>query len=282
MSSFWNFVFGAILIIIWVLAGGFVTTANINLTNYRNLDLQLHQAYWFTFWAAFVTWFLVALFIILVILAVIGVVGLFSTGVGEAGLAAEGVEGGLAASEEFTTLSKGQDLLKYKDSQGISWATIGFLIFAFILVSVTGVLSAIAADEMVKSSNYKNTDNKLVVAYRDCIISASMCIGAAGILIIGMITYYIVGYQRQKKIEAENKLIEKERRLQLAQIKELQQKSAVQKLQEQSEFKQKLQKAAQDVIIQKITAQTTSSSDLKQLAITEGSNQVYKQLGISQ
>ena len=67
MSSFWNFAFGAILIIIWIISGGFVTQANVFLGPYKNKDQYLHSAYWYTFWAAFVTWTLIGIFILLII-----------------------------------------------------------------------------------------------------------------------------------------------------------------------------------------------------------------------
>lgn len=259
MSSFWNFIFGAILVILWVIAGGYVTAANIKLSSYSDDDLDLHQAYWFTFWAAFVTWTLVGIFIILVILSVVGLVALFGSGVGEVGVAAEGAEGGVLASEELGSSQLSEQYLKSQEqsgiSQGISWLTLAFLIFALILVGITGILAAIAASSMVKSSNFKNTDAKLTTAYTDCIIAASMCLGAGGILIIGTITYFIVGYIREGKIKAQQAIIEKQKKLEISEIQQLQQQSAVQKLQEQSSFQKQLQDAAQKAILQKINAQ---------------------------
>ena len=196
MSTFWNFLFGAILVVIWILAGGFVTKANILLTPYKNSDTDMHKAYWFTFWAAFVTWFLIALFILLVILSILGVVALFGSGVGEAGAAAEegsAAEGGF--SQNYLTSQQGQDTL----NEGISWLTLGFFIFALILVGITGVLSAIAASAMVQSSHYDPTVANLKTAYDDCIIAASICLGAGGLLILGIIIYFIVGLENQRK-----------------------------------------------------------------------------------
>jgi len=264
MSSFWNFVFGIILVLIWIVAGGFVTQANVYLTSYRNKDDDLHRAYWFSFWAAFITWFLIALFILLVILSVIGIVALFGSGVGEAGVA-EGAaaEGGVAAegAESESALTKYRNSAQGGNNEtGISWLTIGFLIFSLILVGITGILSAIAASSMVKSKHFDPTITKLKTAYTDCIIASSLCLGAGGILIIGIIVYFIVGEQREKKIEAEQKLVQKERAIQLQEIKQRKSQILEQKIEQRDAFKQELLQAQENVAIQKIYQQAGVTS----------------------
>ena len=254
MSSFFNFAFGAILVLIWIVAGGFITKTNVSLGPYKNTDDDLHDAYWYSFWVAFVTWTLICLFIILIILSVIGVVALFGSGAGEAGAAAEGgvaAESGIAAGEGTVAVEEGKSQ-KGKISTGVSWLTIGFLIFALILVVITGVLSALAASSMVKSPNYDPTNNKLKTAYTDAIIAASMCLGAAGLLIIGIIVYFIIGERRKKKIEAEKELAAKERALELQEIHELKAKSLQDKVSHQAELKQELQDAKEAALVQKV------------------------------
>ena len=260
MSSFFNFAFGAILVLIWIVAGGFITKTNVSLGPYKNTDDDLHNAYWYSFWAAFVTWTLIGIFIILVILSVIGVVALFGSGAGEAGVAAEGgaaaAEGGVAAesgiaAEEEATLEEGKSK-KGAIATGVSWFTIAFLIFALILVGITGVLSALTASSMVKSPNYDPTNSKLKTAYTDAIISASMCLGAAGLLIIGIIVYFIIGERRKKKIEDEKELAAKERALELQEIHELKAKSLQDKVSHQAELKQELQDAKEAALVQKV------------------------------
>lgn len=209
MSSFWNFVFGAILIIIWIVAGGFVTQANIFLGPFKTQDNDLQTAYTYTFWAAFVTWTLIGIFILLVILSIIGVVALFGSGAGEAE-AAEGAE----ASEAKSAESSNQQLL----NEGIPWLTLAFLVFALILISITGVLAAIAATSMTKSPNFNRTIANLNTAYNDCIIAAVSCLGAASLLIIGILTYFIVGIERQRRLEAQIKL-EKTEEVEIREIK---------------------------------------------------------------
>jgi hypothetical protein len=173
-----------------------------------------------------VTWFLIALFILLVILSVLGVVALFGSGVGEAGVAAEE---GSVAEESYTSRylnsQQGQDNI----NTGISWFTIGFLFFALILVSITGVLSAIAATDIAASPNYDPSVPNLKTAYNDCIIAASISLGAAGLLIIGSIIYFIVGYQQSNRATAQ-------RQSELSDIDELRRRSLNERLLEQNDY----------------------------------------------
>lgn len=194
MSGFWNYLVAIILFVIWIIAGGFITQSNVYLHAYKDEGQYMHTAWLLTFWAAFVTWFLVILFIIMVILAIVGVVALFGSGVGEAGLAAESTEGAQFSVDPGTL------------STGISALGIGLLCLAFVLVLVNGILAALAAVNMKKSPNYTNTDPKLTKAYQNCEIAAIMSLLAAGILIIAIITYIIIG----KRNKARNTKIIKE------------------------------------------------------------------------
>lgn len=259
MSSFWNFVFGAILVIIWIIAGGYITQANIALGPHKNKDVELHRAYWFTFWGAFVTWTLIGIFIILIILSVIGVVALFGSGVGEAGVVAE--EGGAIEGAGSSRYERGRAYAESPEGQanittGISWLTIGFLVLALILVGITGVLAAIAASSMVKSPNYEPDDEKFKTAYNDCIISASMCLGAGGLLILGIIIYFIIGIQRQRKIDAEREKYDKYKQEELAGLRRLRQQEFRQKAEQRAAFEQQLQEVRQQALLQRAYRQT--------------------------
>lgn len=185
MSSSWNFIFGAILIIIWIIAGGFITQANIYLTPYKDTDPNFHEAYWSSFWAAFITWGLIALFILLIII-------LFATGVGEVGL----VEG----SAERSILE--QSSAKGYVSTGISWIAIAFLAVALVLVALTGGLATVAASNIAASKNYDPKIPKLKIAYNDCIVAAIICVGATGILIIALITYFVIAHNNARNEKA--------------------------------------------------------------------------------
>lgn len=262
MSSFWNFLFGAILVIIWIIAGGFITQASVYLEPFKDKDSDFNSAYWYTFWGAFVTWFLVGVFIILVILSVVGVVALFGSGIGEAGLAAEEgavlEEGAYAESSIYNRARgalrspQGQNLI----SGGISWLTIGFLVFALILIAITGVLAALAAAAMHNSKNFDSNNNKLNTAYNNCIIAASLCLGAGGLLIIGIIIYFIIGEIRQSRINAEKEKIRKEKEIELTELNELKIRANQQRLAQQLEYNRELQQTSQQARIRKIYQQT--------------------------
>ncbi len=180
MSSLLSSIFAFLLIIVWIVSGVYITAASTKLFSHRNDHPQLNTAYWFCFWAAFVTWGLIALFILLVILAIVGLVALFGSGAGEAMAAAQQYGGTISAD----TLSV-----------GLSWFTLAFLIFALILVIVTGILS-IGASTNIAGSKSDNDD--VQQAYKDCIIAASISMGAAGILIVGTIVYVIISIRNKR------------------------------------------------------------------------------------
>lgn len=201
MSTFWNFAFGAVLVLIWIISGGFITQANVKLSSYKNKDDELHRAYWASFWASFITWTLVGIFIILVILSVLGIFALFGTGAGEAGVAVEGTES-VALKSASKAAGKGNEKGKGKGAvgTGISLVTVLFLLFALGLVILTGILSAISASSIAKSPNYSSSNADLNKAYKNCIISASMCLGATGIILIGIITYFVIKEKKKGKV----------------------------------------------------------------------------------
>lgn len=208
MNSWWDFILGLILIIIWITGGVYVTQANIALTSHKNDNNYLSEAYNLTFWASFITWFLVVLFIILLILSVFGIVALFGSGIGEAG-AAESIE-----ARNFITSDQGQATI----NRGISWFTVLFLITAIILIITTGTLAAIAASDIAKSGN-TNIGN----SYNECIIAASLCISAAAIILIAFITYYTIDYLNEQKFK-------KQEEIELENIKEIKEKAYLNKL----------------------------------------------------
>lgn len=201
-----NILFSAVLVLLWIIAGGFVTQANVKLSDYKNNDPDLHRAYWSTFWAAFITWTLIGIFIILVILAVFGVIALFGSGVGEGATAAAA-----AAGETATTVStikkvagstgKSSGIVK----KGSSWLIIACMIIALLLVTLTGILAAVAAANISQSDTADSSNPDISKAYYNCIIAASFCLGAVGLLIIGLIVWTISKEHKKsiKKREAE-------------------------------------------------------------------------------
>lgn len=192
MSSYWGILLAVVLILIWIIAGVYITQANIKIRGFEDDDQFFNTANNYAFWAAFITWFLVALFVLLVILSVIGVVGLFSTGAGEAeeaGAAEESVSSKLFKQYQSTQAPSG----------GISWSTIIALIFAMVLVAITGVLAAMAADQLSQSHQFTQSNPDMKSAYDDCIIAAIICLGIDSLIILGVIFYLFVGFFEDRK-----------------------------------------------------------------------------------
>lgn len=197
MASYWGVFLAVVLIIIWLAAGTYITQANIALRDLQNTDNFFKIAYNYTFWAAFITWFLVALFVLLVILTAVGVAGLFSSGAGEA---AEGE----AAIEEESASSK---LYKQyqnipQPSEGTSWTTILFILLALVLISITGILAAYSAEQIAASTNFTESNASMKLAYDDCVIAAIICLASAGLLILSAIFYFFYGFYNENQSSA--------------------------------------------------------------------------------
>lgn len=221
MGSIWNIVFAFGLLLIWMVAGVFITDASVKLGSYKDVDSYFSSAYWYAFWAAFITWFLVILvFLIIVIIIVLGLLGFAVLSVGTAGaadvaIAEVGVDAGIGAtvgvgtelaigSTEVvdTSLDTAANAVKATQKRGAISKTIyvGTLIFlgvALVLTITTGVLSALTARAMVSSPNFIPSDPDLNSAYINSIVAACLNLGAAGLIIIGFIAYYIL-YNKKK------------------------------------------------------------------------------------
>ena len=176
-----------ILIVLWIITGVIITQANILLRQYKDLDVYFSRAHSYTLLASFITWFLVASFIIIVILAVVGVGFLFTTGVGEAGAAEAAVavesQGGVSAYTK-----------PIKDH--VSGITIAILILAIALVAFNGILATFAARNVERSPNYNSSDENMHKIRTDCILTASLCLGVVGILVIAVIAYLVISHRK--------------------------------------------------------------------------------------
>lgn len=223
MSSWWTFIFGLILISVWVVSGGFLTQANVFLTGYKNKDGELDKAYNYTFWAAFILWFIVALFVLLLFLSIVGVVALFGSGAGEVA-EAESVE------ERNLVANSGTHSPSGYGGSSWSWTTVIFFLVVFVLVLITGGLAAAAFVAIGDSPNFNTSDSKLKTAYDDCSIAAVISILTAVILIVGFLTYMVTRYEysspnqslyreRVELAEKEKKIKIQERRLEQARQK---------------------------------------------------------------
>lgn len=210
LNSWWIFLFGIILLVLWVISGGFVTQANVLLTPSKNIDDFFKRAYWATFAASFITWFLIAIFLLLVVLSVALLIFGASevaavVGTAEAGFATAATSIGVETITIKTITKEGAKYLKdqgvkyiekqhkYVPESGINWFILGFLIFALVLVAITGVLSAIAASSMTKSPRFSSQNADMKKAHNDCVIAAILCLGTGSIIIIGLVIYFIIG-----------------------------------------------------------------------------------------
>lgn len=191
--SFARFAFASILILIWVITGGFATQANVFLQDYKGSDNQMKQAYWLTFGVAFITWFLIGLAIVIVCV-------MFFSGAGEAEVAEGGAEAGeeAEASEAEASEEKEGESETGKGQKNSMLINI-FFATAFLLVLTTGLLSTFAAAAIAKSPNYKSSISKLKKAYTNCIISAVLSMGSVGFLIIGYIVMKVMKNKKEKK-----------------------------------------------------------------------------------
>lgn len=194
MRPFWNFLFAIGLLLIWIIAGGYITQASVFLIPSKNIDKNFKNAYKYSTWAAVVTWLLVAF-------AIVGVILLFVFGAEIAAAAASAAE----AATSGGAITSIQNL--QKASKGVSWIVLGFLGFALALVFLTGILSALTATNIKSSEKYDPKNKKMARAYKDSIIAASLSLGAAGLLIIGSLTYIVVkGQQKRNAIRKQQEL----------------------------------------------------------------------------
>lgn len=190
--NFWVAFAAILLLTIWVIAGGFVTQASTLFHEPRNFNDYSHRAYWYTFWAAFVTWTLVGIALIAAFLSMFGIFEIFSIG------------------------SVAQVLNPNSKARGVSFGTVILLLVCLALVTTTGVLSALAAYNIKASNLITENTPQLQKGYDDCVIAAVMSLSAAGLLVIIFIAYIIVSQVRkgkeQKIIDRKRREVEKERK----------------------------------------------------------------------
>jgi len=181
MKKILNIIFCVILLIIWIVAGGYITEASVYLGYVKNTDSRLDTAYAYAFAVSFVIW-------TLVLLAIVGICFAIA--------AAPEIAAGMSEAKAMSALTK--------STKGASWVIILFLIGATILVMVTGILAAVVASNIRSSEKYDVNDKNIAVAYTDSIISACLSLVTVGILIIGMIVYIVL--KTKSKNEAKQKL----------------------------------------------------------------------------
>ena len=177
------------IVIIWIIAGVFITQANVKLPA-KTDDDTLHSAYKLSFWAAFTTWTLVGIGLILIILgALLGTV-LFSFGIGEVDVAEMAAAGAV--------------IDKTKEPHTSSIAII-LLFLSATVATITGVMSAITAyyiNDYLSNGGQANggaTVDDLEKARKDAVIASILTISSVAVLVISVIV--LLTYQHKQKIK---------------------------------------------------------------------------------
>lgn len=170
------------LLIIFIASGVIITSSSINLYALKDTDEDFKNAYYYSTWAAVLTWVLVALAIILT-----GLYIYYSVEVPEAALTSA---------------------LKPESNTGID--TIICLIILLLLITTIGILAAKTAYYIGQSSNYNSNIPQQYNAREEAIITAVLCLGSGGLLFIWFITDLIYNfYSGSETNNKESKIINK-------------------------------------------------------------------------
>ena len=172
-----------VLLLLWIITGGFITEANIYLDKYKDSNTYLNKAWKYTFAVAFMTWFIVAL-------AIIGIVALV-------------FGGGEALGIKFAKSQ--QNNLKKGKLPNIELYIIIFFLFALSLLIISSVLAVVSYTEIEKNLKLQNgiNNNDINKAYTSTkygFIFGFISVGLALILLL----VYIIKYEKDRKNE--NKL----------------------------------------------------------------------------
>ena len=194
------------LIIIWIVAGGYITQANVKISGNKDNDGTdyLHNAYHYSFWAAFATWTLVGLAVILIVFGILIGGLLFATGVGEVALDSAAIAKGISGVQPH-----------------VSKLGITLLVLGVVLGLITGILSAMTAVNVKKSSQYDSSED-LQKAHTDAVIASIITLTSVGLTFIAIIGYLVYVSKQKKKYKlAHEKAVEenKEYAKEILQIK---------------------------------------------------------------
>lgn len=171
----WSIIANIVLIIIYITAGIYISSASSLLGNLKDIDVFFASAYKYATIAAAVTWIL----LILTIIGLIAFIYFFIETGGEIAVAA-----GQVAS--------------------VSGWSLLFLIIILFLIFVIGGLSAKAANDIASSPKYNSNIPDMASAYHYSIISAVLALGAGSFVLLWLIVdliYYFKGPEETKEVE---------------------------------------------------------------------------------
>lgn len=170
MSTFTT-VLSFILLLIFLLSGVIITSASINLGALKDTSTFFANAYYYSTWAAALTWCIVAI-------TILSVAGYYILG--------------WVYEAEVPEAAILQSLQKNTPSSSWSGWSILFLIIILILVVINGCLAAAAASQIASDPNYNPNNTQQYRAKEEAIITAILCLTSAGLLLVwGIVeTYY--------------------------------------------------------------------------------------------
>lgn len=180
MSTF-TIILSVVLLLIFLISGVIITNASINLGSLKDTSTFFANAYYYSTWAAVLTWVIVAL-------AILSVAGYYILGwVYEAEV------------PEAAILSS---LQKVPSSSWSGWSIL-FLIIILILVIVNGCLAAATASQISSDPNYNPNVPQQYRAREEAIITAILCLTSAGLLLVwGIVELYYYFYPEEpEKVE---------------------------------------------------------------------------------
>jgi flagellar biosynthesis protein FlhB len=194
--------------LIWIVTGIYISIANHDLKQYRKSDddPDLNNAAWYTFWATFTTWSVVALAIVI---AIIGVVVGIGSAIFFAPEEAVASVGAAATAAGETALEYGA-VAKKHSSKIAKFAKIGFwivLVFLLGMCTLNGILALLALNSMLKSPNWSYQNNDLEQARKDTLFTALVSIGGVLAILTFLLSYFISKNIRKHRV---NKQVQKQ------------------------------------------------------------------------
>jgi Na+/proline symporter len=165
-----------VFLIVLIISGFYVTRAAVRIKRihgYSN-DTDLQKAHKNVTYGAVITWIAVGLLVLIIF-----------------GMVYFGSETAGASFAESRKNNKGHPLMLI------------FICVCGILGFLNGVLAAIAARDMKRSSNFDRSNSEVNSAYIACIVAASTGIGSVGLLILIFLVYAIYNH-RNKETTKEN------------------------------------------------------------------------------
>ncbi len=152
-----QYIFGFFLLILYIVTGFYITQSSVYLGPFTD-DPNIQIAHKYSTIAAIIPWLLIAISIVFFILYVY--------------LMAE---------------TGGELQLAEAKNAGSSWGPTIFFIIILILITISGILSSIAAHYIQISNTYASGNQQVKSAFTDALIASGFCVGVVLIIIFVLI-----------------------------------------------------------------------------------------------